>query len=110
MQVKEGIFLALLLATLLLVAFYTTTLSKKTKSSSGDGQLLQQKVSPVPSNAGDADTSPEGQRVLTNYSQSNIITNIQLFILLLLSIIIISIAIILTVTMMVKGCNFAAGG
>ena len=108
MQVKEGIFLALLVATLLLVAYYTTTLTKKSKSS-GD-QLLQQKVSPVPSNAGDADTSPEGQRVLTNYSQSNIITNIQLFILLLLSIIIISIAIILTVTMMMKGCSFAAGG
>ena len=61
MQVKEGIFLALLVATLLLVASYTTTLVK----SSSKQQQQQQIVSLFPSKAGDADTasSPEGSKV-----------------------------------------------
>ena len=64
MQVKEGVFLALLLATLLLVASYTTTLAKTyTTTLAESSSQRQQIVSLFSSEAGDTDSSPEGSKV-----------------------------------------------
>ena len=72
MQVKEGVFLALLLATLLLVASYTTTLAKNytttltktyTTTLAKSSSQRQQIVSLFSYEAGDTESSPEGSKV-----------------------------------------------
>ena len=64
MQVKEVVFLALLLATLLLVASYTATLSAGTSfTKTWSKSLPQQMNSLFPSKLGDAASSPEEAKV-----------------------------------------------
>ena len=64
MQVKEVVFLALLLATLLLVASYTATLSTSTSfTKTWSKSLPQQMNSLFPSKLGDAASSPEEAKV-----------------------------------------------